>query len=157
MAVKEPEQTKFKEELLREELRVNRTQMLTLLQWGVTVLSAVELNLYYIRRDATKHLVDNHAIIEKDLIPFPRWFIGTLLLCILALVFSYYMRRQHQRHVSYRKQLIEMKSYSGIIEDIPTGGTIGRMHYLLFFIFPAFDVFVWGFFYVGERLQLTIW
>ena len=46
-----------------------------------------------------------------------------------------YLRRTVKHHVEYRTQLLAMKpSYSGIKEEIPTGGPIGRRHYYLFFV-----------------------
>jgi hypothetical protein len=150
-------QLKTKEEWLREDLRASRTLMLHLVQWGSTVLAAVELNLYYVRQDVRKHLIEQHVMEPSELLPIQRWLIGTLLLAILAYVFSFYMHRLHRTHVAYRKQLIEMNpSYSGIQEEIPTGGRIGRVHYPLFFAFPFFDMFVWLFFYAGPRLHISL-
>jgi hypothetical protein len=157
MANKPTAQDKAKEEWLREDLRASRTQMLYLVQWGSTALAAVELNLYYIRQDVRKHLVEQHVMKPDQLLPIQRWILGTVFLSILAYVFSFYLHRLHRTHVGYRRQLIAMNpSYSGIHEDIPTGGRIGRVHYLLFFVFPLFDVFVWLLFYAGPRLHITI-
>jgi len=151
------EQVKTKEEWLRNEVRATRTQIFVLLQWGVAVLAAAELNLYYIRRDITKHLVEQNVIQPNQLLPFPRWFVGTLLLILLAAIFSFYMRRLVIHHVSYRKQLTDMEtSYSGIVESIPTGGVINKLHYFLFFIFPGFDLFVWLMFFAGNKFQILI-
>ena len=46
---------KTKEDWLRQELRASRTLLTSILQWGVAVLSVVELKLYDIRREVTKH------------------------------------------------------------------------------------------------------
>lgn len=149
-------QNRAKEEWLREELRANRSQMISLIQWGVTILAAIELNLYYIRRDVIRHLVDQKALQPNELLSPLRWSIGTLLLVIVAYAFSHYLGRTARRHVSYRDQLISMESYSGIKEEIPTGGRIRKVHYLLFYAFPLFDVFVWCMFYVGEKLKIPV-
>jgi hypothetical protein len=157
MAQNNPGQLKMKEDWLRQELRANRTLMINQVQWGVTVLAAVELNLYYIRRDVTKHLVDLTKLKPDELLPLPRWAIGTLLLFVLAVIFTVYLNRSVRHHVEYRKQLCAMDpSYSGITEGIRVGGFIGRLHHFLFLIFPAFDLFVWAMFYVGPQLHLTI-
>lgn len=58
----EADRQKAKEDWLRQELRAHRTLGISQIQWGVTVLAAVGLNLYYIRRDVTKHLVDLGAL-----------------------------------------------------------------------------------------------
>jgi hypothetical protein len=158
------EQDKAKEKWLRQELRVNRTQMFGLLQWGVTVLAAAELNLYYIRRDVTKHLVELNALKPDELLPFARWAVGgTGLLIILATVFSMYMKRAVDRHVLYRQQLMDMSpNYSGI-NEIPKSGKglraggslLSSLHYLLFFIFPLFDVFLWIVFTARKYFQIN--
>jgi hypothetical protein len=150
------EQAKTKEEWLRSEVRATRSQIFVLLQWGVAVLAATELNLYYIRRDITKHLVEQNVIQPNELLPFFRWFVGTLLLTLLAGVFLIYMRRLVIHHVAYRKQLIDLEpSYSEIVE-VATGGAVNRLHYLLFSIFPIFDLFVWFMFFAGNKLQILI-
>jgi hypothetical protein len=68
------EKNKTKEMWLREEFRVSRTQMLTLVNWGVTVLAAAEVNLFYIRREVTKYLVEQKFLQPDELLPFSRWF-----------------------------------------------------------------------------------
>lgn len=108
--------------------------------------------MYDIRREATKHLVEQHKLTSDQLLPLHRWAIGTLFLVMLAWIFTQYMRRAASHHVEYRKQLIDMSpSFSGIKEGIPIGGTIHRLHYYLFFAFPLFDVALWTLFYVGRR------
>ncbi|MCF7966675.1 MAG: hypothetical protein K9L79_14225 [Methylobacter tundripaludum] len=148
---------KTKEDWLRQEIRASRTLATSLLQWGITVLAAVELNLYYVRRDVMKHLLDAGKLKVDELLPFPRWLIGTLLLSLLAYIFSQYMKRTVLHHVAYRTQLVSMApSYSGIEETVSTGGSINKIHYYLYFAFPLFDIGVWLLFYAGERLNIQI-
>src|ERR1041385_4857192 len=106
MAEGDDEKTKCKEDWLRQELRANRTLMTGLLQWGVAVLAAVQLNLYYIRRDVTRHLVERGRLKADELLPFTRWLTGTIFLMMLAYIFTSYMRTTIERHANYRKQLL---------------------------------------------------
>jgi len=145
---KSDDQLRAREDWLRQELRACRTLMTTLLQWGTTVMVAVELNLYYIRRDATQHLLSTEGIHKGDALPFLRWGLGTGLLCILALVFSSYIGRIAKHHRSYREQLQKSPSYSGIDEkSIPIGGRISWLHHHLFWAFPIFDGCAWLLFF----------
>lgn len=146
------------EDWLRQELRATRTVTINLIQWGVTALAAVELNLYYIRRDATQRLLDSHFLKPGELLPLTRWCLGTILLSILAQIFSVYTSRIARHHLSYRNQLVNMNpSYSGIDEGaVKTGGPIHQVHVYLFWIFPLFDLTAWFLFYAGERLHISI-
>jgi|ERR1043165_677222 uncharacterized protein YggT (Ycf19 family) len=154
----ESEQLKSKEQWLREELRAARTLLQTQMQWGITVLAAVGLNLYYIRKDAKAHLVEQMVLAAQELLPFSRWFIGTVFLLILASVFASTTRRVALHHQFYRTQLRDMNpSYSGIREDIPvaTNRFLNNSPYLLFFAIPALDLVIWTLFYAGEKLQIS--
>jgi hypothetical protein len=138
---------KTKEDWLRQELRANRTLMTGLLQWGVGIIAAVQLNLYYLRMAVVKHLVELKQLQPDELLPLPRWAMGTLFLVLLAYIFSSYMRRLVDRHVIYRTQLQSMSpSYSGIEEKLPIGN-LSRIHYLLFYAFPVLDLVSWALFY----------
>lgn len=148
---------KTREDWLRQELRASRTLFASQLQWGVTVLAAVELNLYYVRRDVARYLIELGALKPNELLPITRWLIGTAFLIMLAGIFARYTKRTTMHHRDYRRQLLDMKpSYSGIEEPIPLGGFNHRVAYYLFFVFPAFDIFTWAFFYAGEKLNLHI-
>jgi hypothetical protein len=150
-------QLEVKERWLRKELRATRKLIMTQLQWAVTVLAATELNLYYIRRDIRQHLVDEKIISPIQLVPFFRWFLGTLFLIVLAYIFSRYSSRLVKRHEMYRKQLHAMNpSYSGIDESIPVGGKLAKIFYYLFYAFPLFDLIIWILFYAGTKLSITI-
>lgn len=144
------EKLRWTEQWLREEIRANGIQMLGILQWGVTVLAGIETSLYYLRRDVTNHLVALKQIQGDQLLPFPRWVVGTIFLTIIASIFAWLLRYVVKRHVSYRKKLLEISPmFSGIAEG-PTGTKINHLPYFLFYIFPAFDLVLWAYFYVGE-------
>lgn len=136
--------------------------MFGLLQWGVTILAAAALNLYYIRRDITARLVQLKVLGDNDPLPLQRWIFGTLLLILLAAVFSTYMKRAIGRHILYRTQLLSMNpTYSGIMEELPTvrrlpaGGFLSKTHYLLFFAFPGFDLFLWAMSFARSHFQIS--
>ena len=134
------ERAKYREQWLRTEIQTVRALTFTLIQWGVTVLVAVQTSLYYLRRDIATHLIDGGTLHKGDIIPWPRWFAGTLFLVFLAVVFSGLVRYLTEKLISYRKQLIAMNpSYSGIIEVQPptTGWT--SVTYMLFYVFPLID------------------
>jgi hypothetical protein len=154
----EPDQLKTKEQWLREELRATRTLIHNQMQWGVTVLTAAALNLYYIRKDAKAHLVEQKLLLPNELLPFFRWIIGTVFLLVVASVFASTMRRVALHLQAYRKQLRAMEpSYSGIVETIPVGNNrfLNNTPYVLFFAIPALDLTIWTLFYAGEKLQIS--
>lgn len=150
-------QDRCKEQWLRQELRASRRLIVNLLSWGVTVLAASELNLYYVRRDIREHLIRLGVIQSSELLPFLRWFLGTAFLLGLAYIFSKYLQRVVQRHEMYRVQLQAMPhSFSGIKETIPVGGQLSVTYYYLFFAFPLFDLCIWLLFYAGSKLSISI-
>lgn len=146
-----------KEKWLRKELRASRQLIITQLQWAVTVLAASEINLYYVRRDIFQHLVAAKIIDPNQLLPFFRWFLGTIFLTGLAYIFSRYSSRLVKRHEMYRVQLQEMKpTYSGITESLPIGGRLAKIFYYLFYAFPLFDLIIWLLFYARSKISLSI-
>jgi hypothetical protein len=148
------EKLKLKEQWLRQEIRANRTLMLGLFQWGLTVLVGMETCMYYIRRDVATNLALHGSLPANGTIPPVRWFVGSVVLAIVAFLFCSMNRYLIQRQVAYRTQLIAMvPSFSGIKER-PTGGKINRYHYLLFFAIPVLDVLLW--FYFRLTASITI-
>lgn len=127
------------------------------MQWGITVLTAAGLNLYYIRRDAQAHLAAQQVLKANEQLPFLRWVVGTLFLVIIASLFASAMKRVAAHHVEYRRQLLELKGgFSGIKEVLPLGsaGILNHTPYLLFYAIPVLDLFVWCIFYAGEKLHI---
>ena len=140
------ERLRVKEQWLREEIRANRTLMLSLFQWGLAVLAAIETCLYYVRRDVSNNLALHGALPPYGTVPPGRWFVGTTILIIVAAIFCSMAKYMINRHVAYRTQLLTLSpSFSGIREG-PTGGRINRYHYLLFFTFPVMDSVLWFYF-----------
>lgn len=136
---------RMKEQWLREEIRDARIMIIGLQRWGVTLLAAIESSLYYLRRDVSIRLIKAGAMREGQLLPFFRWFLGTLLLVIVAGIFGYLTYYIIRRLRNYRKQLLEMvPSYSGIKELELGGFNIKHMHIFLFFLVPLFDLMIYG-------------
>jgi hypothetical protein len=153
----EVERFRLKEQWLREELRASRTQLLGQMQWGITVLAAVGINLYYIRKDVHAHLVQQAVITPQEILPFTRWFLGTFFLLVLAWVFTALAKRLSSHHGVYRQQLIDMDGgYSGIRERVPRASFLYRAPFIMFFSIPAIDLLTWALFYAGERLRINI-
>ena len=145
----------IKEQWLREEIRATRTSAMNLIQWGVTLLAAIESSLYFARRDVAEHLLKVNALPENELLPWPRWFLGTLFLTIIAYIFSSLLRYTQKKHVAYRTQLINMKpSYSEIIEAA-TGSRLHLFPHIMFFLFPLFDQGLWLTFSVARSFNIS--
>src|SRR6185295_1492188 len=112
-------ESKFKEDWLRQEIRASRALLVRLMEWGVLLLVAAEINLYWIRQDITLHLRDVGRLREDVILPVFQWSIGTLLLLVIAYVFARYTDRIAKHHAVYRAQLVSMTpTYSGIAESI---------------------------------------
>jgi hypothetical protein len=138
-------ESKFKEDWLRQEIRASRALLVRLMEWGVVLLVAAEINLYWIRQDITLHLRDVGRLREDAILPLFQWSIGTLFLLVIAYVFARYTDRIAKHHAVYRAQLVSMTpTYSGIAESIGVDRSLHRLRYL-YYAFPLFDLAVWGF------------
>ena len=137
---KNDEHIKLKEQWLREEIRAGRVVMLTMLRWGITLQTAVEAALYFIRRD----VMLRQAIPADQPFPFFRWIVGTGIQLFLAFVFWKFTSYTMKTHVNYRAQLVAMQpSYSGI-EERPSGNRLlPKMVLWLFLSFPLAAVLLW--------------
>ncbi len=129
---------KMKEQWLREELRSTRSLMNSTIHWGVAVLTAASLNLFYLRRDVRGQL-------NIDYVPFKHWIIGTIFLFVLSCVFYSVLRRHRERFRHHRTRLSEMHGgYSGISEDLPGGiALLQLIPEVLFLTFPLLDLALW--------------
>jgi len=149
------ERQKTKEKWLRKEIREDRTIMLGLLKWGVTVLAGVESTLYFVRRDVATHLAAIRALPSYGTVPLGRWCIGTAFLTMIAFFFCYMIKYVLRRHIKHREELLKMApSYSGICEEIG-GGKIRQIHYYLFFAFPIFDLILWCYFRIRGSITIN--
>jgi hypothetical protein len=140
----------IKEDWLRQELRASSALLVSLMQWGVFILTALEVSFYYIRQDVAAHLRDLGRIHEDALLPLPYWLIGTIFLLLIAFFFTRYADRISANHALYRLQLISMTpTYSTIAESTaPTR----PLHRYLYYAFPLFDLAIWVLYYAGEQI-----
>jgi hypothetical protein len=150
----EKEQLKKKEEWLREELRHTRMMWLNLLKWGVTVLAALESSLYFVRRDVTEHLIAAGALPIGGLMPWPRWFLGTLFLAFIAYVFALLTVYIGKKHTGYREQLVSMKPSYSEIKEIPVGTKLKNAPYYLFYAFPVIDQLLYLTFSISKSFKI---
>jgi hypothetical protein len=149
------ERYKEKENTLRKEIRANRTMLLSLFRWGVTVLAGLESSLYFIRRDAANHLAQIGALSSTGTVPLGRWLAGTAFMTLNAFIFCALTKYTIKRHIGYRSQLIEMNpSFTGIKENGLAGGNMNNMHYFLFYAFPVFDFVLWFYFRVAGSISI---
>lgn len=121
-------------------------------QWGITVLTAASLNLYYLRRDMHERL-GARRVAEHEHFPIWHWLIGTALLSVLSLVFCTVMRRHRQQFQHHRTQLAQMRGgYSELSEELP-GRLIllQRVPEMLFLVFPLVDFAIWVSLYGSGR------
>jgi hypothetical protein len=153
--VPKTEQLKAKEELLRLEIRENRTLLLVLFRWGVAVLAGLESSLYFIRRDAASHLAQIGALPANGTVPLGRWLAGTAFVAMIAAIFCVLADYTIKRHLKYRSQLLKMRpSYSGIRENGLSSNKMNKIHYVLFFAFPVFDFVLWFYFSVAGFIKI---
>lgn len=151
----EMDRLKAKEELLRLEIRENRTLLLVLFRWGVAVLAGLESSLYFIRRDAASHLAQIGALPANGTVPLDRWLVGTAFVTMIAAIFCALADYTIKRHIKYRTQLIKMRpSYSGIEENGLSSRKMHKIHYVLFFAFPVFDFVMWFYFRVAGFIKI---
>lgn len=150
------DQTKTKEQWLREELRATRSLLLHQMFWGATALAAAAINIYYIRIAARVDLIKAGALTADEPPPFGRWVIGTFYLCLLAAVFIAINRQVGKQHIGYRRQLIEMNGgYSGIKETVPLTKYLWLTPFLLFLSIPTLDLIIWAWFHVKRYITFS--
>jgi hypothetical protein len=137
-----------KEDWLRQELRGCRGLLVSLVQWGIAVLAALEVFLYYMRQDMTVHLRDLGRLHTDALLPMPQWLIGTLLLWLIAYIFARYADRIGEHYRQYRLQLVSMTPTYSTIAEL-TDVTEVRHRYA-YYAFPAFDFAWWLVFFVAQ-------
>jgi hypothetical protein len=128
------------EQILREEIRSTRDLTFKMVQWGVTVLVASLTALFYGRRAFRDDFVALKRLNAGEQLPLKHYLIGTVLLLIIASVFSFLTHLAQRRTQKFRRQL-DALSVSGIVE--PSNKPFARWALmLLYLIFPLFDAAV---------------
>ena len=149
---------KSPEELIREEIQSLRDLMLRLIQWGVSILVALQTALYFVRRDVIKSLIDRELTstttmgqaVDKlvqagkldagALLPWRRYIAGTYFLLFVALIFAGITIYGSMQYRHYKQQLAQHVS-SGIT-DVQVYKMPRWLILLVFLFFPLFDVLV---------------
>ena len=124
-------------EIIRSEIVAIQEERLRLFQVGISLLSALEVALFYIRRDIHDHL----GLLPNQALPFNRFIIGTGILAVIALIFSALMIAISSRNESLRKLYKDM----GFEAELPLTPRIKwamPLTILCFFIIPAMDIFI---------------
>src|ERR1700719_2974825 len=79
---------KTREQWLRDEVKNHRALLLSLIQWGMALLLAVESALYFIRQEVAQGLTGEQFIVPAKVLSWGQWFYGTSLQITIALLFS---------------------------------------------------------------------
>jgi hypothetical protein len=138
------------EEMLRNEVRNYQQLLLRLLQWGVTLIASLQTAVFFIRREMLAALIEANKLPKGTLsLPWKGHLIGTLFVCVAALMFSYLTVRTVLGAQYYREQLKDF-SFSGI-KDLPIADHRGRRKFIriaiigMFWVFPVLDTLFWVF------------
>lgn len=149
---------KSKEEVLRDEIRSLRDLLFRIIQWGVSVLVAVQTALFFVRKEVVKslidrevsptvttkeafeHLVQAHQLSNGGYLPWQRYLLGTGFLFAVALIFSALTIYGSKQYRHYRQQLIANLE-SGVTPP-ELHKTPRRLIVTMYMFFPAFDVLV---------------
>lgn len=136
-----------REEWLREEVKNHRALLLSLIQWGVTLLAAVESSLYFVRRDLAQSIMQKQYVIPAQVLTFGRWLYGTIFLIVISALFSLMTSNLLKRYYDYRDQLITVAAGHSGIHDGRVKRAFGWVTQLFFWAFPILDVGLWVIFH----------
>lgn len=149
---------KSKEEIIREEIRSLRDLLFRMIQWGVSVLVAVQTALFFVRKEIVKGLIERElspggttkqaidALVQSgqlDLggyIPMHRYVIGTSFLFAVALIFSVLTVYGSNQYRHYR-QLLDANLESDVTPPELKNGP-RRLIVAMYMFFPFFDLLI---------------
>ena len=128
---------------LREEIKNHRGHLFSLVQWGITLLAALESSLYFVRRDLAQALMRNQFTVPAEAFSVGRWGFGTLLLLLVCMLFSFLYLNLLNRYYDYRDQLNAASGeYSGISDGV-VKRKLKWLPLVFFWAFPLIDLAVW--------------
>jgi hypothetical protein len=127
-----------KERLLWAELRDIRGASFKMLQWGVTVLAALQTAIFFLRKDVYEGMLARKELQPSGQLPLSRYLAGTVLLLIVAGICSYLVVLTGVRYRKIRQQLIESNIYG--IDHGKTSKSASILVLLVFFAFPILDI-----------------
>jgi hypothetical protein len=141
----------LRERILREEIRHLHMIQMRIMHWGVTVLASVQTLLYFVRREVTISLQEQHQLAQGVPLPLHRYWLGTGFLTVLAFLAFFMALGTSSKLSFYRAQLScdpDTPTASGIYER--RAGKFFRYTALsIYFVFPCFDI--------AARAYLHLW
>ena len=133
---------KSDEEILREEIRALRELILKLYQWGVAFLASLQAAIFFIRKEVLTGLIENGRLQKGDILPAWRYFIGTVVVLLIATFFQVLSQNLSRQLRFYQTQLRDKRS-SGV-EDLTTDQVRRRLLRImvisLYYLFPGLDI-----------------
>jgi Trk-type K+ transport system membrane component len=126
---------KEKEMLLWDEIRDLRGVALKMLQWGVTVLAALQTALFFLRKDLYERMIENQELQKGQMLPWSKYIFGTFFLTFVALLFYYLLSIVATYYRKVREELVENNYFN--VEH----GSVGKpARFALAFVFLAFPI-----------------
>jgi Ni,Fe-hydrogenase I cytochrome b subunit len=132
------------EEIVREELRSVREIGLKLAQWGVTTLAALQMILYYVRKDVYLRLLESKAIQTGDLLPGEYYYFGTGFLFVVATIFTIFLFLVGDSYRYYRNLLETKIQVTVPVPPRPLTRAPRWLFLLTFYVFPVMDIVIRG-------------
>src|SRR6266446_1379102 len=126
------------EQWLREEVKHHRVLLLSLIQWGVTLLAALESSFYFVRRDLAQRLTGREHVDPAEVLSLAHWIFGTILIFLIALLFWVLTMNLLKRYYSYRVQLNTISSTYSEIDDSEVKTHFQWVPAVFFLTFPLF-------------------
>jgi hypothetical protein len=145
-----------KEEILREETRSLRDLNFRMVQWGVSVLVALQTGLFFVRKEIISNLIDREVtpgeakrvaveslvhsgkLAKGGVLSLKTYLVGTTFLLAVACIFIALTLYVSTRHRFYRD---ELKGCKEALVGSPEPYTPIRWILMgMFFFFPLFDL-----------------
>jgi hypothetical protein len=134
---------KTREQWLRDEVKNHRALLLSLIQWGMALLLAVESALYFIRQEVAQGLTGEQFIVPAKVLSWGQWFYGTSLQITIALLFSALTLNLLKRYYKYRIQLLAIARVYSKIDDSSVKKGYQWIPLLFFWAIPTIDQIIW--------------
>lgn len=131
-----------KEVILRDELRAINQLIIRTMRWSITTLISLLAGLYYIRSQLCEKFIKLGKIPPDSIfLPFRYHIIGTMLIFIMASIFSFITLVLFYHYSNYRRQLFF------IIDPINENNysikqPIVLLIFILYFLFPMLDIMI---------------
>ena len=132
----------FEEGVVREEIRHISTLTLRIFQLGITLLVALETALGFLRKEWLEYLLKQHLLPEGTvLLPRMAYGIGTVMLLVVAIVFTIMCSMGVNRHRWYLGELSRVR-VSSLAEPPAPRRWLQILLFAAFFFFPLLDLLV---------------